>query len=310
MSAEPAAAPVPFRAWFRQELLRELRWSVVLLAAGLVAVVLAGLAWPGFAGRWNRLNYQLTGVALHQHPVALARTFAARLEAAEYGWRPLSWSAPFNVTAAREELRRDYPEVIAVVDGRPVVPREASLRRLDAARYERRLAEFTARHHALESARFGWLYPAEDAYSLPENHVLLGRLVTKFAGLPDALLHTLRTVISAGLASILLFSTVLGLAAVALRDARRPARRWIKVLLWPALASALVWLAIVGMAIPAAFLGWATPNTAALALLASLPLLLLAAKAPFRFAEGLLFRAGPNATAADVLRTLTRSPFG
>lgn len=310
--SEPAA-PAPaesFRAWLRRETRRELKWCAGLLVAGLAAVIVAGQVWPGFEGAWNRLNYQLTGVALNQHPLAHLRNFGQRLENSEYGWRLLSWNAPFNVTVAREELRREYPEVIGVFDGQAVIPRDASLRRLNAARHERRITDFLTRYYAIELNRFTWLYGDEDVYSLPERSTVLGRLVTKFLGLPDAFLWVLHQIVAAGLASILMFGTVLGLSAVALRESRRPARRWIKVLLWPLFASALVWVEILFMAISAALLSWATPNTAALTLFATLPLMLLAAKAPFRFAESLLLKAGPNATAVDILRTLTRSPFG
>lgn len=306
---DATATAQTFRAWLRQEFRSELKLSVILLAAGLVAVYALDKFWPGFNGPWNRFNYQLSSVAVNQHPLAHTRIFAGRLNDSEYGWRLLSWSAPFNVTAAREELQRDYPEVIGVFDGRPVVPRESSLRRLDSARYERRIAAFMARHQAIERYRFTWLYGGEDAFSLPQNSAVLGRIATKLIGLPDALLFTLYKVVSAGLASILLFSAVLGLSAVALRAAKRPARPWIKVVLWPLLGSALVWVAIIFMAFAAAAFGWATPNTSGLAFFSTLPLQLLAAKIPFRYAEGLLLKVGPNASAREIIRTLTRSPF-
>src|SRR3954471_3677754 len=103
-----------FRPWLQRESWRALKFGAGLLAAGLVFTSALNALSPAFATGWANFNYQLSAVALDQHPLALARTLASRLRESEYGWRLLSVRAPFNVTAAREALKNDYPEVTGV----------------------------------------------------------------------------------------------------------------------------------------------------------------------------------------------------
>src|SRR5882757_4694234 len=100
-----------FRPWLRHELGRALKQGLVLLIVGLAAIWGLTIVSPLFSSNWSDFNYRLSSVALDQHPLALARTFASRLRESEYGWHPLSLASPFNVSAAREALRRVYPEV-------------------------------------------------------------------------------------------------------------------------------------------------------------------------------------------------------
>ncbi len=297
-----------FRPWLRRELARAVRLGLVLLAAG------AALVWgltafsPVAAGGWTAFNYQLSSVALDQHPLALARTFATRLRESEYGWRPLSLAAPFNVTAARQALRRDYPEVTGVFNGVPRAPRAAALKRADPARYEQRVATYLARYQAIEAGRFTRLYDRDDLFTAPNANVKLGLFVTKLFGLPDALRFTVATIGAGGAAGVVLFSTVLALTALPLWRSRRPARTWLKLVAWPTLASSLVWAAILIMALSAAFFGGLTPNTSALALFASLPLLYVLAQLPLHLAETLVTRPPPPKKWDGIERRKNRPP--
>lgn len=299
MSQPPAATPAEtFRVWLRRELLRALKVGAGLLAAGLLAVLALDAVWPGFNPRWRSVNYQLTHTALEQHPLALARTFGARLGGSEYGWGLFSWTAPFNASAAQEELRADYPDFIGVRDGAPVARRRSTARLQTrgpeaSASAAARAADYLRRYEHIESRRFTRLYGQPDKFSPPDANAELGRVVTKLIGLPDAAFHVVRSIISGGIVAILLFSTVLAFAAVALAQAQRPARRWLKVLVWPWLASTLIWAAILVMSVATALFGGFTPDTSALALLAASPFLLLLAKLPLRYAESLVHKPKP-----------------
>ncbi|MBI3886400.1 MAG: hypothetical protein HY302_11825 [Opitutae bacterium] len=274
-------------AWLRRESARALKVSALLLVAGLAGVSALDAMWPGFSALWWRANHQLTHTALEQHPLALARTFGTRLGATEYGWGPLAWSEPFNVTAAQDDLKHDYPEFIGVKHGAPVALRSSALLRPN------RVAAYLARYGQIESRRFARLYAPPDPFSPPDANAELGQVITKIFGLPDAAIHTARHIIAGGITSILLFSTVLALSAVALWPSPRPARRWLKLLAWPALASALVWLAIGAMSLGAVAAGAFTANTAALSFLTALPFLLVAAKLPLRYSESLVLKPAP-----------------
>lgn len=278
-----------FRQWLRRELWLEVRVALVLLAAGCTAVLGLDTLWPGFGPSWGRLNYQLTYVALEQHPVALIRIFANRLGESEYGWGVFSFAEPMNVTSARERLRQDFREIYGVgPDGTPQFLRTSTLKRADPATQKLRSIGYLVRHQQIESRRFTRLYQPDDPFNPTDSGTKLARLITKVFGLPDAFIHTVRSIVASGLSGILLFSTVLGLAAAALLQSNRPARWWLKLLVWPTLASALIWLAIAVMSLAAAFFGGLTPNTSALALFAALPFLYLAAKIPLRYAESLV----------------------
>ena len=277
-----------FRPWLRHALGRALKQGLMLLAVGLITVVGLTAISPGFSSGWSAFNYQLSSVALDQHPLALARTYGSRLRESEYGWGPLSLATPFNVTAARQALRRDYPEVASVFNGVPQVPRGLALKDANPAKYEERLAAYMQRHNQIESGRFTRLYDRDDMFSPPNANVKLGLFVTKLFGLPDAFIYTVGTLFAGGSAGVFLFFTVLALSAVPLWRSRRPARTWLKFIVWPTLASALVWVAILIMAFSAAVFGELTPNTSALALLAALPLLFVLAKVPLHLAETLV----------------------
>jgi hypothetical protein len=277
-----------FGPWLRRELLRALRLGLVLLAAGTVAGWGLTAVSPAFEAGWTSFNYRLSGVALDQHPLALARTFAARLRESEYGWSPLGLAAPFNVTAARATLKREYPEVASMVDGVPQVPRAARLRGANPALYDQHMAAYLQRYQQIESGRFTSLYDRDDPFSAPNANVKLGLFVTKVFGLPDAFLFTAGTILDGGLAGVVLFGTVLALTAMPLWRSRRPARTWLKLIAWPTLASTLIWAAILIMAASAALFGGLTPNTSALALFATLPLLSVLAKLPLHLAETLV----------------------
>jgi hypothetical protein len=297
-----------FAPWVRRESIRAVKLSAGLLAIGLIlAWVLSSLS-PAVAEGWSSFNYRLSKVALDQHPLALARGFSSRLIDSEYGWKPISFTAPFNVTAARKELRREYPEVATVVDGVPQVPREAALKKADPVKYEQRLKVYLARFQKIESGRFTKLYDRDDMFSPPNANVKLGLFATKFFGLPDSIFHTIGLVFSGGLPGIILFLTVLALSAAPIWRSRRPARTWLKVLVWPVLASALIWGAIVFMALAAAIFGGLTPDTSAVALLVSLPFLSLLAKLPLHLAETLVNRVATRAPWDGIDRRKPRPP--
>ncbi len=282
-----------FAPWLRRELLRAVRNSLILLVAGGALVWGLTAASPAFATGWTNFNYRLSAVALDQHPVALVRLFAARLRDSEYGWHLMNPAAPFNVTAARATLKRDFPEVAGVFSGEPLVPRAAALRRADPAKFDARIATYRQRYEHVESGRFTSLYDRDDLFSAPNANVKLGLFVTKIFGLPDAFFHVIGTLFTNGLAGILLFGTVLALTASPLWRSRRPARLWLKALVWPTLASTLIWVAIMIMAVSAAVFGGLTPNTSALALFATLPLLYVFAKLPLHLAETLIAAPKP-----------------
>ena len=277
-----------FKPWLRRELVRAAKWGAALLVSGLVVAGGLTTVSPGFAAHWTTFNYQLSSVALDQHPVALVRTFATRLRESEYGWGPLSVGAPFNVTAARQQLKRDFPEVASVINGVPQVPRALSLKRTDPAKYEQRLAAYMVLYNRIESGRFTSLYDREDLFSPPNANVKLGLFATKVFSLVDAFFYTVGTIVGGGLPGVLLFGTVLALSASPLWRSRRPARTWLKLLTWPTLASALIWGAIFFMAVASAMFGGLSPNTSAIALLTTLPLLYTLAKTPLHLAETLV----------------------
>lgn len=284
----PANAPAESTgSWFRRESVRALKIGAVLLGLGVTVVAALDAVRPDFSGLWWRANYQLTHTALEQHPLALARHFGTRLGATEYGWGLLSWAHPFNVSAAQEDLQHDYPEFIGVRGDSPIVRHNSALLRRN------RVADYLARHQHIESRRFSRIYAPPDPFSPPDANAELGQVVTKIFGLPDAAIDTGRHIISGGMASILLFSTVLAFSAVALGQSHRPARWWLKLLVWPTLASALVWVAILAMSLGAVIGGAITPSTSALSLLAALPFLFIFAQLPLRFAEGLVFQNRP-----------------
>ncbi len=298
-----------FSPWLRKELFRALKWSGGLLTAGLIAAWALSSLSPAVAESWSSFNYRLSKVALDKHPLALARSFASRLRESEYGWKTISFSAPFNVTVAKQELRHDYPEVASVSNGVPQVPREAALKNADPAKYAQRLQAYVARHAQIESGRFTRLYERDDMFSPPNANVKLGLFATKIFGLPDAVIYTNVVIFSGGLPGLVLFATVLALSAAPLWRSRRPARTWLKALVWPVLASALVWGAIVFMAVAAAIFGDLTPDTSAVALLVSLPFLSLLAKLPLHLAETLVNRA-TRAPWDGIDRRKPRPPVG
>jgi hypothetical protein len=277
-----------FKPWFRRELFRALKLGLILLVGGVVISWALTAFSTVVAAGWSSFNYQLSSVALDQHPVALVRTFATRVRESEFGWHPLTIAAPFNVTEARRQLRSEYPEVVSVINGVPQVPRALSLKRADPAKYDQRIRAFMVRHDRIESGRFTGLYDRDDMFSPPNANVKLGLFVTKIFGLVDAFIFTVGTIIGGGLPGILLFGMVLALSALPLWRSRRPARTWLKLLAWPTLSSALIWGAIFFMAIASAMFGGFSPNTSAIALLASLPLLALLAKTPLHLAETFL----------------------
>jgi hypothetical protein len=277
-----------FRPWLRKELVQAGKWGGVLVLVGLALSATINVFSPALAARWSVFNYQLSSVALDQHPVALVRTFASRLRESEYGWHPFAWQAPFNVSVARRQLKEDYPEVVSVIDDVPQVPRAAALKRSDPTRHEQRMTAYLERHRGIEAGRFSGLYDRDDPFSSPNANVKLGLFATKLFGLLDAIIHTIGSILAGGFAGILLFASVLALSAGPLWRSRRPARLVLKLLVWPTLASALIWGAILFMAIASAVFGGMTPDTSAIALLATLPLLSTLAKAPLRLAETLV----------------------
>jgi hypothetical protein len=290
MSQPPPPDPKKsFRLWLRQESWRETKFAALFLAAGCVAVLGLDTMWSGFDTSWSRLNYQLTYVALEQHPVALIRTFANRLGDSEYGWGLFSPAEPFNVSSARAQLRQDFRDIYGVgPDGQPQFLRTSGLKRVDPAAQKARGAAYLVQYQNIESHRFARLYQPDDPFNPTDSGTKLARMITKIFGVPDALFYMLHSIVATGVSGILLFSTVLALSAVALRRSHRPARWWLKLLVWPSLASALIWLAIAAMSVSAALFGGLTPNTSALAVFTALPYLFLAAKLPLRYAESLV----------------------
>jgi hypothetical protein len=136
-----------FRQWLRRELWCETKVALVLLAAGCTAVLGLDTFWPGFGPSWSRLNYQLTYVALEQHPVALIRTFANRLGDSEYGWGLFSLAEPANVTSAHQQLRSDFKEIYGVgPDGQPQFLRTSSLKHPDPVVQKARAAAYLAHY--------------------------------------------------------------------------------------------------------------------------------------------------------------------
>lgn len=299
----PANGPTEtMGAWLRRESTRALKVSVLLLVAGLALVYALDAAWPDFSALWWRGNYQLTHTALEQHPLALARNFGTRLGVSEYGWGLLSWSEPFNVSSAQEKLKHDFPEFIGVKNGAALALRSSALLR------KNRVAVYLARYQQIETRRFARIYAPPDPFSPPDANAELGQVVTKIFGLPDAAINTVRHIVVGGMTSILLFSTVLAFAAVALWESNRPARRWLKLLAWPTLASALIWVAIVAMSLGSVACGAFTENTSALSLLAGLPFLLVCAKLPLRYSESLVLK-NPPAKWDGVERRKNRTPI-
>ncbi|WP_438480278.1 hypothetical protein [Oleiharenicola lentus] len=290
MSTKPSQgiSDEKFSPWLRKESWRALKVSLVLLVASTVISAALSKFSDTFAGNWTRFNYRLSDVALEQHPIALARSFAARLGENEYGWGPLFSTTPFNITEAKKKLRAEFPEIASVINGEPQVPRSKALREPNPARYDARIAEFTERYHKIERRRFAKLYDRDDVFTAPNANMQLSIMVTKIFGFIDAFFFTLVSIFSAGFASVLMFTTVLVLSGMALWKSRRPARGWLKFITWPTLASALVWGAILFMAAAAALFSVFTPNTSALALIASLPFLFLLAKLPLHLAETLV----------------------
>jgi hypothetical protein len=274
-------------AWLRRETARAFKVGALLFAVGLGLVYLLDATWSGFSALWWRVNYQLAHTALEQHPLAHARNFGTRLGANEYGWGLLSWSEPFNVTAAQDDLKRDYPEFIGVKNGAPVALRSSALLR------KNRVDAYLARYEQIESRRFKRIYSPPDPFSPPDANAELGQVVTKILGLPDAAINTVHRIVAGGMTSILLFSTVLALSGMALWQSHRPARKWLKFLVWPTLASALVWVAIVAMSLGAVIGGAFTANTSALSFVAALPFLFVCAKFPLRFSESLVLKPAP-----------------
>jgi len=279
-----------FGVWLRRETWRTMKWSAVALVVGLAVSQILLVVSPAVSSGWDRLNYQLSAVALDQHPLALVRTFGTRLQESEYGWALLDAAAPFNVTAARKKLHQDYPEVASVTNGVPAVPRAAKLRSANPAAYDARLASYLARYNRIESGRFTSLYQRDDLFTPPNANVKLGILITKLFGLPDAFFFTLGAILMGGLASVLLFSIVLTLSGRALWRSRRPARFVLKLIVWPVLASTLVWGAIIFMAVAAALFGGFTTNTSAVAFCAAIPFLYLLALMPLQLGESLMLK--------------------
>jgi hypothetical protein len=299
-----------FRPWLRHELGRALRQGLLLIVVGLVATWALTAASAAFSNAWATFNYRLSSVALDQHPLALARTFGSRLRESEYGWGPLSLSNPFNVTTARQALKRDYPEVASVLNGVPQVPRALALKNANPDKYEERLAAYMRRYNQIEAGRFTRLYDRDDMFSPPNANVKLGLFVTKLFGLFDAFFYTVGTIFAGGPAGVFLFSTVLALSAIPLWRSRRPARTSLKFIVWPGLASTLVWVAILIMALSAAIFGGVTPNTSALALFVTLPLLFVLAKVPLHLAETLVTKAATRAPWDGIDRRKPRPPEG
>lgn len=297
-----------FKVWLRREARLTLKRSAVALVAALaVSQVLIALL-PSVASGWDRLNYQLSVVALDQHPLALLRTCGTRLQESEYGWTLLDAAAPFNVTAARKNLKQDYPEVASVTNGVPAVPRAAQLRSANPAAYDARLAAYLARYNRIEAGRFTSLYQRDDLFTPPNANVKLGILITKLFGLPDAFLFTLGSNLAAGLASVLLFAVVLTLSGRALWRSRRPARVILKLIVWPVLASTLVWGAIIFMAVAAALFGGFTTNTSAVAFCAAIPFLYLLALMPLQLGESLMLKTPVSVKWDGIERRKPRGP--
>jgi len=297
-----------FRPWLARELVRALKHGLIFLVLGGAVVWSLTAISISFAAGWTDFNYRLSAVALDQHPLALARTFATRLRESEYGWSPLSFAAPFNVSDARAALKRDYPEVASVTDGVPQVPRAARLRSANPDLHDQRMADYLARHRRIEAGRFARLHDRDDMFSAPNANVKLGLFVTKVFGLLDAFMFTAGIILGGGAAGVVLFSTVLALTASPLWRSRRPARTWLKLIAWPTLASTLIWAAILIMATSAALFGGLTPNTSALALFATLPLLYVFAKLPLHLAETLVNPAPAPAKWDGIDRRQPRPP--
>lgn len=296
MSSAAPSTPTPpaFRHWLRREFFRELRRSAVLLVIGLGVAFAADKFSADFGPAWTRLNYQLTTVALEQHPAALREAFADRLSQTQYGWKLFSWTEPFNVTAARQRLRAEFPDFAGVdAQGKPLPVRSSSRHQADPAQQQARADAYRERYTAIESHRFARLYPEDSPFEVPGATVRLGRLVTKILGAPDAALHLFRRTHEAGSVSFLLFCLTFAVAAAALWTSHRPARHWLKLLLCPFLASTLAWGVILFMSIGAALFGSFTANTSALAVFAGIPLLYFAAKIPLRLLEELQLKPKP-----------------
>lgn len=291
MSAASTSPFTPgFRAWFWQGLKRALRQGTILLAAGFAVVFVADRFSESFSDRWLRLNFQLAKVALEQHPAALRESVAERLSQTQYGWGLFSWSAPFNVTAARAQLREEFPDFAGLdKDGKPI-PMRSSVRHGDAAQQQARAEIYRYRYTHIESHRFARLYPEDSPFEMASTTVRLGRLVTKLIGAPDATINLFRRTRESGRVSFALFCLTFAIAGFALRNSQRPARRWLKVLLCPFYASALAWVVILLLSISAALFGAFTPNTSALAVLAGVPLIYFVARIPLRMLEELQFK--------------------
>jgi hypothetical protein len=100
-SARPASRP---------KVRRYLVTSLVLVLFSALSDLTLRLTNPEvrkeLAGFSDRIGQSIDSL----QPFGLAKTFYDRLLQSEYGWRPLSWSEPFNVTAATARFREEHPE--------------------------------------------------------------------------------------------------------------------------------------------------------------------------------------------------------
>ncbi len=168
--------------------------------------------WENWPQTLNAFNERVQQAVANFNPFSVHSGFSQRLSDSEYGWRPLSWAAPFNITAARwaaeQALRKELglprgafvpsPEVSdaleEVLRSGPR-PREQDpqreQRRLQREEYRRRSLEIRRR---LDSARFPWFVPT---------------IATKIVGMPDAYMNMVRVMLSQGAAGWLVGGVVL-----------------------------------------------------------------------------------------------------
>jgi len=102
--SEPAA-PRP-----RPKLRRYLVMSLVLLPFTILSDLTLRLQNAQLHERLVDFSDRLGKSVEALDPFLLAKAFYNRLSDNEYGWRPLDWGAPFNLTVARERFHTEHPE--------------------------------------------------------------------------------------------------------------------------------------------------------------------------------------------------------
>src|SRR4051812_41801121 len=194
MSGEPSPKPLPARP-VRSFLLRQTKLTVVILVVSFVVDHAIHFASHEAGNVLHAFGQGLKTGSTQLQPLGLARIFFARLAESEYGWAPLAWRTPFNLTAARQRLRLAFPHLAYLPRSDEPLPPSRLLNDSAAARATQ--AEYDRWQQAdarLEHLRFPLVKNPADRISRQRelDHAALRSLATlasKFVGLADAALH-------------------------------------------------------------------------------------------------------------------------